>query len=106
MGIEDKIPLIQRIMEKTIGYDLEGFNVNTGRYIHSMRDGGAEFTDEEMEERQHKWKKMLMEATHSKSQEELKERIALYSKFLKEHNMAVGDGFFTNYKAWDKVNFD
>lgn len=60
MEKENVLPLVLKVMEKTIGYELEGYNPETGRWIHSMRDGGAEFTDEEMDERKSKWEEILM----------------------------------------------
>lgn len=100
MEKENVLPLVLKVMEKTIGYDLEGYNSETGRWIHSMRDGGAEFTDEEMDERKSKWEEILMRSTGSKTKDEANKRFLEYTKFLIDNNLSVGDGFFTNYKAW------
>lgn len=100
MDKEKLLPLVFKVMEKTIGYDLEGYNFETGRWIHSMREGGAEFTDEEMEERKNQFTKSLMRATNSKTKEEFAEKFSAYTKFLNDNNLVVGDGFFTNYDAW------
>lgn len=100
MEKENVLPLVLKVMEKTIGYELEGYNPETGRWIHSMRDGGAEFADEEMDKRKSQWEEILMKATGSKTKEDANKRIAEYAKFLNDNDLSVGDGFFTNYKAW------
>lgn len=66
MDKENGLPLSFKIIDKTIGYDLEGFNAKTGRFVHSMREGSEEFTDEEMEELQQKWVEMVRKVANVK----------------------------------------
>lgn len=101
------LPIAFKVIENTIGWELTGFNAETGRFTHSLKDGGADYTDEEMAELNSQFTKMFMNATKSKTKEELVGKFADFEKYLNEHNLSIGDGFFTHYNAWqtDKMPF-